>query len=157
MKYAGFMPNDFLNGKGISVSLWTQGCPFHCKGCHNQDAWNQNSGYDVPENLVERLKSAINANGIQRNFSILGGEPLAEYNRGFISNIITEIRKSFPNIKIFLWTGYTYEALIDMHDKDIDNILDNINTLIDGQFIEEKRDITLDLRGSSNQRIIELH
>lgn len=155
MKYQGFMPNDFLNGKGVCVSLWTSGCPFRCKGCHNQETWDKDSGYDVPEDLVERLSQAVTANNILRNFSVLGGEPLAEWNRAFIKEILTEIRKRFPSIKIFLWTGYTIEELQSIPSKDIQEILSLIDVLIDGRYDETQRNISLELRGSRNQKILE--
>lgn len=154
MKYQGFMPNDFLNGEGVCVSLWTSGCPFHCKGCHNPETWDKESGYDVPSDLLDKLYQAISANGITRNFSILGGEPLAPWNREFVDNIITSIRAAYPNIKIFLWTGFTVEELDNIEDEHLVHILDNIDVLIDGPFIQAQRDITLPLRGSRNQRIL---
>ena len=154
MKYWGYMPNDLVNGQGVCVSLWTSGCPFHCEGCHNPEAWDKESGYDVPTNIREQLVKAINANGITRNFSILGGEPLAPWNREFVDNIITSIRAAYPNIKIFLWTGFTVEELDNIEDEHLVHILDNIDVLIDGPFIQAQRDITLPLRGSRNQRIL---
>ena len=154
MKYFGYMPNDLVNGQGICVSLWTSGCPFHCEGCHNPEAWDKEAGYDVPSDIRGRLVKAISANGIERNFSILGGEPLAPWNRQFVSEVITSIRAAHPNIKIFLWTGFTIEELNITEDKYIEHILENIDVLIDGQFILEQRDTTLPLRGSRNQRIL---
>lgn len=155
MKYQGFMPNDFLNGEGVCVSLWTSGCPFHCKGCHNPETWDKESGYDIPSDLLDKLYQAISANGITRNFSVLGGEPLAEWNRSFVKNILLNIKKKFPNIKIFLWTGYTIEELTKISDNDLQEILKIVDTLIDGRYDESQRDISLKLRGSRNQRILE--
>lgn len=157
MKYAGYMPNDFLNGKGICVSLWVSGCPFHCKGCHNQQMQDYNYGEQIPENLYQKLDRAIVDNGIQRNFSVLGGEPLCKQNRQFVNKVITHIKSTFPAIQIFCWTGYTIEQLRQQNDKDINSILNQINVLIDGRFILEQRDVTLELRGSPNQRIIYLN
>ena len=154
MKYQGYMPNDFINGKGISVSLWTSGCPHKCKGCFNSETWNPDSGYDIPSNLKEQLIEAITANGVQRNFSILGGEPLAPYNQEFVLDILTAVREAFPHIKIYLWTGYTLENLKSQNSALINSILDKIDVLIDGPFIEKEKDLTLELRGSRNQRIL---
>lgn len=156
MKYAGYMPNDFINGKGVCVSLWTQGCPHKCQGCHNPETWNENGGYEVPYDIIPILKQAIRANGIQRNFSVLGGEPLSPYNEQFTDMIVTAIRKEFPDIKIYLWTGYTLDELKSDGGHHIHSILNNIDVLIDGRYEEDKRDITLPLRGSSNQNIIEV-
>ena len=157
MKYAGYMPNDFVNGEGVCVSLWTAGCPHRCPGCFNSEMWDYNNGKPVPNDIKEQLVKAISANGIQRNFSILGGEPLSEDNRAFVDDIVKLIRSAYPRIKIYLWTGYTYQELLDLDNKYINSILSQINFLIDGRFEEDKKDLTLKLRGSSNQKIIELN
>lgn len=154
MKYYGYMPNDFINGENISVSIWTAGCPHRCKGCHNSEMWDYENGYEVPTDIKEQLIKAISANGLVRNFSILGGEPLSEENRDFILTIVQAIRTAYPSIKIFLWTGYTIEELKNMEDKKINSILENIDVLIDGKYDESLRNVTLELRGSSNQRIL---
>lgn len=154
MKYYGYMPNDFINGENVSVSLWTAGCPHRCKGCHNSEMWDYENGYEVPIDIKGQLIKAISANGLVRNFSILGGEPLSEKNRDFILTIVQAIRTAYPSIKIFLWTGYTIEELKNMEDKKINSILENIDVLIDGKYDESLRDVTLELRGSSNQRIL---
>ena len=147
------MPNDFINGIGVSVSYWAQGCPHQCSGCHNPETWDFNGGKPLPANIIEQLKEAITANGIQRNFSVLGGEPLAEENKETVYQIIQAIRESFPDITICLWTGYTLEELQDMNDTTISNILSNINVLIDGRYEQDQRDVSLMLRGSRNQKI----
>ena len=157
MKYAGYMPNDFVNGEGVCVSLWTAGCPHRCPGCFNSEMWDYNNGKPVPNDIKGQLVKAISANGIQRNFSILGGEPLSEDNRAFVDDIVKSIRSAYPHIKIYLWTGYTYQELLDLDNKYINSILSQINFLIDGRFEEDKKDLTLKLRGSSNQKIIELN
>ena len=154
MKYASLKYNDIVDGEGICVSLWTQGCPFHCEGCHNPETWDENGGIEVPTDIKGKIIKAISANNIKRNFSILGGEPLAPWNLQFVEEIITAVRATYPHIKIFLWTGYTLEALKEKNDNHINSILDKIDVLIDGPFILSQRDITLPLRGSSNQRIL---
>lgn len=156
MKYAGLMENDIVDGEGVCVSLWTQGCPHHCPGCHNPETWDFEGGYEVPEDIRGKIVKAISANGITRNFSILGGEPLCEENLNFVLNIITAVRTAYPNIKIYIWSGYTFKELIDKQDPRIINILKQSNVLIDGPYEESLRDITLPLRGSSNQNIIVL-
>lgn len=155
MRYAAIKYNDIVDTEsGICVSFWAQGCPNHCKGCHNPQTWNPNEGFEKgEEELIKEICEAIGKNGIKRNFSILGGEPLAEYNKKQISNIITSVKKQYPNIKIYLWTGYILSDLTNKKDIDIMNILKNIDILIDGPYIEAERDITLKLRGSRNQNI----
>ena len=156
MKYAGLMENDFSDGSGVCVSLWTQGCPHHCPGCHNPETWDFNGGYDVPDDIRGEIVKAISANGITRNFSILGGEPLCDENIDFVLNVITAVRTAYPNIKIYIWSGYTFAELIAKDDDRIIKILKQANYLIDGKYIQELRDTTLPLRGSSNQKIISL-
>lgn len=158
MKYNGYLPNDFVNGENVCVSLWVSGCPLKCKGCQNPETWSFENGKEVPSNLIEQLKTAIAANGIRRNFSVLGGEPLAKQNIQFVDNVINEIRENFPKIKIFLWTGYTIEELNSLSEFKNNTfkqrILKNIDVLIDGRFEQEQRDISLKWRGSKNQRIL---
>lgn len=157
MRLAGLKLNDCIDGEGISVSLWTQGCPHKCKGCHNPETWDFNGGYeDETNNIRGQIVKALSANNTQRNFSVLGGEPLCEQNKEDVLTILTCVRMAYPHIKIFLWTGYIYEELIDKNDITINNILSKVDVLIDGPFIEEQRDISLYLRGSCNQRVINL-
>lgn len=152
VKFAAINKNDFINGEGVCVSLWVQGCPHHCKGCHNPEQWDFNGGNEIDiDILINEILIAIEANGIQRNFSILGGEPMAQRNISNTLYILKQVKKHFPNIKTYVWTGYTIEELLSLYNKEI---LQNIDTLIDGRFILAERDITLKLRGSKNQRIL---
>ena len=153
-KYAGLITNDFANGIGTCVSFWAQGCPHHCSGCQNPETWDFNGGHDLPTDIRSQIVKAICANGITRNFSVLGGEPLCEENLEEIDQIITSVRTAYPHIKIFVWTGYTLEELQKEKNLHIISILSQIDVLIDGPFIQEERDITLELRGSRNQRIL---
>lgn len=156
MRYADLKKNDIVNGENVCVSFWTQGCPHKCYQCHNPETWNFEGGKEFTVDTLQEIISAINANGVQRNFSVLGGEPLCEENLFLTNLVVTEVRKHYPNITIYLWTGYIYEELLEDSSPYLKNILDNINILIDGPFIQEQRDITLRLRGSKNQRIIYL-
>lgn len=152
VKFAAINKNDFINGEGVCVSLWVQGCPHHCKGCHNPEQWDFNGGNEIDiDILINEILIAIEANGIQRNFSVLGGEPMAQRNISNTLYILEQIKKHFPKIKTYVWTGYTIEELLSLYNKEI---LQNIDILIDGRFILEERDITLKLRGSKNQRIL---
>ena len=156
IRIAGINGNDVVNGEGVSVSLFLQGCHFHCKGCHNPEAWDPNGGKPWDWNdLINHIIELITANEIQRNLSILGGEPLNTYEkRDFIRLLVKIVKQKFPDIKIYLWTGYTYNQLIEMED--IGYILQNIDYLIEGPFKIEERDITLKWRGSRNQNIINM-
>lgn len=153
-RYAKIMTNDIVDGTDVCVSLWMQGCPIKCQGCHNSSIWDFNGGYEIPTDIRGHIIKAICANGIIRNFSVLGGEPLCQENVQDVDDIISGVRIAYPEIKIFLWTGYTLEQLKEQKNKHIDNILSNIDVLIDGPYIESLRNITLELRGSANQRIL---
>lgn len=153
-RYAGLITNDFANGFGTCVSFWTQGCPHHCPGCQNPETWDFQGGREVPTDMRGQIIKAICANNITRNFSVLGGQPLCEENLEEVDKIITGVRTAFPRIKIFVWTGYKLEELKNKKDDRIEHILSQIDVLIDGPFIQAERDITLNLRGSKNQRIL---
>ena len=155
MKYAGIIYDDFVNGENVCVSLWMQGCHFHCKGCHNQQTWDFNGGLEFYPDLIPEIIDALTAQGINRNFCIMGGEPLCPENEFLTMLLIIEVRKHLPDVPIYIWTGYTLEQLMHKGDR-IRQILKSINYLIDGPYIEAQRDTTLPMRGSSNQRIIDM-
>lgn len=157
MKYADLKYNDIANGPGIRVSFWVQGCPHKCYNCQNPETWNFDGGKEFTNKTLQEIKEAILANGIQRNLSILGGEPLCPDNQFLTALVIKEIKETYPSISIYLWTGYTIEELTSLRkiQNHLDYILNNINVLIDGRYEDDKRDITLELRGSSNQRIFD--
>lgn len=154
MRYANLITEDCVNGEGICVSLFMQGCHFHCPGCHNPETWDFNGGREVDiDDLIAAIVTAISRNKIQRNFSVLGGEPLAPENIHNTAIIIQAVRLVYPDIKIFVWTGYEPEELPD--NNDMQKIKENINKLITGRFKIEERDVSLPLRGSRNQQIID--
>lgn len=153
-RYVKIMKNDIVDGEGVCVSFWIQGCPFHCHNCHNPETWDFNGGFEIPMDIRGQLIKDIAENGIIRNFSVLGGEPLCDENLSVVEDIIKGVRTAYPSIKIYLWTGYTIEQLQAKNDKRINNILSNIDILIDGPYVDEQKDITLKLRGSKNQRIL---
>ena len=152
MKYAGIIENDFVNGEGVSTTLFLQGCPHHCMGCHNPETWDFNGGIDIQEDeLIEKICIALQKNGIQRNLSISGGEPLCDQNLDFTKKIIRHVKSISQNIKITIWTGFNYTELLQ--DLKYGYILSAVDLLITGPFLAEERDISLPLRGSKNQEI----
>lgn len=153
-RYAGIKFNDCVDGEGICVSFWTQGCPFHCPNCHNPETWDFEGGYEYTKEVEESIIAGIRANGIQRNFSVLGGEPFSAQSKDLVYTLISKIRENFPTIKIYVWTGFLYEQLTT--DKLSKAILEKSDVLIDGPYIDSQRDLTLKLRGSRNQRVIDL-
>lgn len=151
MRIAGIDKNDAVNGEGISVSVWFQGCPHHCFKCHNPETWNQDGGKEINRaDLLEEIKKAIIKNGIVRNVSFLGGEPLAPYNVKDAIFLAQKIKEFSSKSKIYLWTGYTIEDFTE----EMKEIYQYVDVIIDGKYIDNLRDITLPLRGSSNQRIL---
>ena len=156
MRYAGIIKNDFAAAPGVCVSFYTQGCPHHCSGCHNPETWNPNGGKEFTNETLNDLLRALTKNNVHRNLSILGGEPLCDENLFLTELVCKEVLKVQPDTKIYIWTGYTYEELCARSNNRLDSILSMTYCLIDGPFIQEKRDITLKMRGSPNQRIIDI-
>ena len=155
-RYNTIIPNDVVNGQGVCVSFWLQGCPWKCEGCFNPETWDFNEGKEYTERTKWDVLTALGANGVDRNFSILGGEPLADENLDVTEEIINAVRIAYPHIKIFLWTGYLFEDLLKSPHQQVKHILSMIDVLIDGPFKLAERDLTLPLRGSSNQRVIDV-
>lgn len=155
IRYAKIMENDVVDGEGVCVSFWTQGCPHHCKGCHNPLTWDFNGGREESRAvLIKKVLDLLVKNNVKRNLSILGGEPLCPENKSFISDLVKCVRQEHDDIKIFIWTGYKIEDLRLAYDKEMREIIEAIDVLIDGPYIESQRDITLPLRGSTNQRVL---
>ena len=150
MRFSKIKDNDIANGVGITMSLWTQGCPHHCKGCFNVETWDFNKGKEFTKSDLKYIFDNINKNNIDRDLSILGGEPLCPQNIEGVINLCKEFKKVYPNKKIYIWTGYTLEEFNDTQK----SILKYIDVIVDGKFIEEKRNLSLKLRGSENQRVI---
>lgn len=156
-RYAGIMDNDIVDGiDGISVSFWTQGCPFHCPGCHNQETWDFNGGKKLPLDYASVVCKKLVNNGIKRNLSILGGEPLCKENLDIVYHLCSYVKSYLPKTKIIIWTGYTMEQLRIIAKKDLrlkDLLNDFLDVIIDGPYKQDLRNLRLKLRGSSNQRI----
>lgn len=150
MKYSQIKLNDIANSDGgINISIWCQGCTHHCKGCFNPETWQLNTGKDFTDETLQYIFDSINKYGIERNLSILGGDPLIPQNIQGTIYLCRSFKEKYPNKKILLWTGYTLDTLDDTQR----GILPYIDILIDGKFIESKKDISLKLRGSKNQII----
>lgn len=152
MRFSKIKDNDIANGQGIVMSLWTQGCPHHCKGCFNPDTWDFNSGREFTKEDLNYIIENIDKNNIKRNLSILGGEPLCPQNVNGVIKVCKKFKDRYPNKKIYLWTGYILEELNVTQKK----VLDYIDILVDGKFEEDKKDLSLVMRGSENQRIIKI-
>ena len=142
--------NDIANGFGITMSLWTQGCPHHCKGCFNGETWSFTDGEEFTEEKLNYILDNIDKNSIKRDLSILGGEPLCPENIDGVLHVCKVFKEKYPVKKIYVWTGYTIENFNETQKE----IFKYADVLVDGKFEEDKRNITLSLRGSSNQRVI---
>ena len=156
MKYAGIIKNDIAAAPGVCVSFFVQGCPHHCPGCFNPETWDFDGGKEFSYETLEQIITGLTANGIKRSLCILGGEPLCENNEFLTNLVISSVKQKLPEVKVYIWTGYTYEELIKKNSPKVNQILHMADYLIDGPYIEALRDITLEMRGSSNQRIINL-
>jgi anaerobic ribonucleoside-triphosphate reductase activating protein len=159
---------DISNGEGVGVSLFVQGCPFQCKNCFNSDTWDFNGGKEWTEEIKDKFMKLIDRPYIKR-VSFLGGECLAEQNLDEVLKLIQEIRISFPEKTIWLYTGYTWEQLVYSRmpsgvgkEKEFLNwnrrneIISNIDICIDGEYVDNLKDLTLKWRGSKNQRVIDV-
>ena len=156
MRYSGIIYNDITAAPGLCVSFFTQGCPHHCHNCHNPQTWDFEGGKEFRPELLDEIVEALTANGIERSLCIMGGEPLCSENEFLTLLVIKTVKEKLPNTPIYIWTGYFYEELLKKGGH-MDQISEMADYLIDGPYIEDLRDITLEMRGSSNQRIIKLH
>ena len=169
MRFASMRNLDISNGEGVGVSLFVQGCDRHCFNCFNSETWDFNGGKEWTEKTKNKFMELIDRPYINR-ISVLGGEPLAEQNLDEVLSLIKEIRISFPEKSIWLYTGYDFDLLNSKYNEykytpfaaNADEwltrweIISNVNVLVDGEYIDEQRDITLKWRGSSNQRVIDV-
>lgn len=164
MNYVSIDKCDTSNGTGIGVVLWVSGCNCRCHGCHNPQTWNFNAGQPFTENTVQKLLVALDKPYISR-LTLSGGHPLEPQNLETVYKIVKAVKESFPNKSIWLYTGYTWKEILDKEEKYEDfeingtsplDIVKYCNVLVDGKYEEDKRDISLAWRGSSNQRCIDV-
>lgn len=172
MRFASMRNLDISNGEGVGVSLFVQGCDRHCFNCFNPDTWDFNGGKEWTEGTKNKFIRLIDRPYINR-ISVLGGEPLAEQNLDEVLSLIKEIRISFPEKTIWLYTGFCWNDImcsfaglqadcVVLDKKDIEawekrrKIISNIDVLVDGEYIDEQKDLSLKFRGSKNQRVIDV-
>lgn len=149
MNYAEIKKVDIANGPGVRVSLFVSGCRNHCKGCFNPETWDFDYGRPFTRETEDEIIEALRPSWIQ-GLSILGGEPTEEENAAVLIPFLKRVRAVLPDKDIWLYSGYTYEALRDKE------ILTLVDVLVDGPFLLELKDAGLAFRGSRNQRIIDL-
>ena len=149
MNYAEIKKVDIANGPGVRVSLFVSGCRNHCTGCFNPETWDFDYGRPFTTETEDEIIEALRPSWIQ-GLSILGGEPTEEENAAVLIPFLKRVRAALPDKDIWLYSGYTYEALRDKE------ILTLVDVLVDGPFLLELKDAGLAFRGSRNQRIIDL-
>lgn len=161
MFYQGITKADVVNGRGVRVVLWVSGCSLHCKNCHNPETWERTSGSVFDRQAKINLFQALDKPYIQ-GLTLSGGHPLEEYNIKEIYDLIKEVKEIYPQKDIWLYTGFTWEMLMDekINNEELSALYKSViamcDIIVDGPYIDELRDITLAWRGSSNQRIIDV-
>jgi anaerobic ribonucleoside-triphosphate reductase activating protein len=153
MRYIKIDKEDVCNGNGLRVVLWLSGCPHHCKGCQNTQTWDEDSGIKFNNNTKAELFNELKKDYIS-GITLSGGDPLYSKNLENVLNLTNEIRLSFPDKNIWLYSGYTWEEVFSNDVSIRKDIVSNCDVFIDGRYVEELRDITLKWCGSSNQRVI---
>lgn len=159
MNYADIKTVDIQDGTGIRVSIYVSGCHFHCKGCHNKEAWDFNYGKKFDETTINYIINAMDHEYIS-GLSILGGEPMELANQQALVGLVKKIKEIYPQKTIWCYTGYKFkEDLLEKMYKEYSytrELLNNIDIIVDGEFIEEKKLVDLKFRGSTNQKKIDV-
>ena len=160
MKYSEIKYFDIANGPGIRTSLFVSGCTHHCKGCFNEMTWDFNAGLEYTTEVEGEIISSLSPSFIA-GLTLLGGEPMEVRNQEGIVGLVKKIKNEMPDKTIWLFSGYTFEELLDKDNKRCHgeytmDILENTDVLVDGKFVLELKNPGLKFRGSSNQRIIDM-
>lgn len=160
MNYGAIKKTDVADGSGVRVSLFVSGCRNHCPGCFQPETWDFDYGKPFTQETENEILKALEPSFIA-GFSLLGGEPFEPENQAVLAPFLKKIKQKFPQKNIWCWTGYILEKDLypgcPKYTEFTDRMLENIDVLVDGPFIQEKRNLMLEFRGSENQRIIKLH
>ena len=159
MNYADIKTVDIQDGTGIRVSIYVSGCHFHCKGCHNKEAWDFNYGKKFDDSTIDYIIELMDKPYIA-GLSILGGEPLELSNQQGLLPLVQKVKEKFPDKNIWCYTGYDFEkdVLNSMYKKYsyTQELIKNIDIMVDGEFQEDKKLVDLKFRGSTNQKKIDV-
>lgn len=159
MNYADIKRIDVANGEGVRVSVFVSGCNHHCKGCFNECAWDFNYGNKFTEKQEEEVINDLNHDYIS-GLTLLGGEPLEPVNQAGLLPLVKKVKEKFPNKKIWCYTGFDFEkdvvGKMAKQSETTKELLKYIDVMVDGKFDEDKKDLSLRFRGSSNQRILDV-
>ena len=160
MNYGEIKKHDIANGRGIRVSLFVSGCRHHCKGCFNPETWDFCYGKEYTPQTESEVLEALKPDYIE-GLSLLGGEPFEPENQPVLLDLVKKVRKLFPEKTVWCYSGYTFEELSGAvpspaFTKNTKELLSLIDILVDGEFVLEKKNISLKFRGSENQRILDV-
>ena len=150
MRYNIVRKMDISNGPGVRVSVFMQGCEFHCKNCFNPETWDFEGGKDFNKETIDEVLDLCNKDHI-KGLSILGGEPMHPKNIEATTELAKAFKEKYPNKNIWVWSGFKFDE--DLKDKEVMNYID---VLVDGRYSDELHDPTLKWKGSSNQRVIDV-
>ena len=149
MRYHNITYDDMNNGDGLRAVLWLSGCDHRCPGCQNPVTWNPNDGLIFDVDACEELENLLHKDYIS-GLTLSGGDPLYEKNRDEVRKLCSLVKSIFPEKTIWLYTGYCYEDIKNLE------VMNFVDVLVDGPYVEKLRDTTLKWRGSSNQRVIDV-
>lgn len=159
MHYGNIKECDIADGPGVRVSLFVSGCRHHCKGCFNPETWDFEYGQLYTEETQEKILKLL-APGYIKGFTLLGGEPFEPENQRELVKLLKRIKEEYPEKDVWCYSGYLYDVDLaeggSVYTEVTEEMLSYIDVLVDGEFVEELKDVSLAFRGSSNQRIIEL-
>ena len=159
MFYANIKKYDVANGVGVRVSLFVSGCTHHCKGCFNAETWDFSYGNPYTEATEEEILDALNKDYIA-GLSLLGGEPFEPQNQRALLPLLRKFRERYPQKDVWCYSGYTFHTDLQpggrAHCEATDEMLSMLDILVDGEFVEDLKDLKLRFRGSANQRIIDV-
>ena len=157
MNYGTIKKTDIADGLGVRVSLFVSGCTHHCKGCFNEETWDFGYGKEYTPETQQEILDALSPDYIA-GLTLIGGEPFEPSNQRELIGLVREVKKRFPDKNIWCYTGYTFERDLLQESRArcevTDELLSNIDILVDGEFMIDKKNIMLKFRGSENQRII---
>lgn len=155
MNYSALKKCDIANGTGFRLSFWCSGCGRHCKECFNPEAQDPNFGKPFDDTVKQKIFKELSDPHCS-GLSLLGGEPLSKLsdNRKQIIQLCKECKEKFPDKNIWMWSGYTFEEIAS--DTSTKDILKYVDVIVDGPFVESKKDLSTPFRGSTNQRIIDV-
>lgn len=158
MRYGAIKKRDIANGIGVRVVLFVSGCTHHCKGCFQSETWSFDYGQDYTKATEDEIIEALRPSFID-GLTLLGGEPFEPQNQAELIKLLRRVRTELPEKTIWAFSGYTFEELTGesrARCQVTDEMLSMVDVLVDGEFVEEKRNISLQFRGSENQRLIDV-